>query len=335
MKRDKIIGIATIAAALLLIIYVAFAMWLNERRARNTVFVQFHEMGALQNEDVVLIRGLKVGNVASVKRINEKALVEIDLDEPRIFRKDTKFKNVSPNIMGSRFIVIEPGKDGEFAPEEHIFEGEFEMGIAEVLALSDLAKEQVAILMEFIRLLQTGDEKNPSLQKKVEDIMQECEDLVASLSSMISSIEKQTLGILNRAGSYVEQVSKASIQIDKTLDTIRVQAQDGIVAAEDIILKVNSTVASLNEILAQFEDNPVTVALMDKKELIDDIDSLRSALQAFIGAIDKRGIKIYDEKGKRKSMVTLKNVHIFRETARSKAKKRAEQEAKEAAGELQ
>jgi len=328
MNKDKITGIVTITAALLLIAYVAIAMWLNEKRARNTVFVQFQEMGALQNEDVVLIRGLRVGNVASITRANERALVEIDLDEPRIFRKGSKFRNISPNIMGSRFIVIEPSKDGELAPESYVFDGEFEPGFAEVLALSDLAKQQVAIIVEFIRTLQTGDENNSPLQEKVEDIVKACEDLIVVLSDVVSSVEKQTIGALNKVGDYAMQISDAGNKINGSLGTIREQAQKGIVAAEDMLLKINGSIESLNEILTQFENSPVTAALIDKREIIDDIDSLRSSLQAFVSSIDKNGIKIFDENGKRKSMVTLKNIHPFRETARSKAKKRAAEEAK-------
>ncbi len=328
MNRDKIIGVATITVALLLIAYVAIAMWLNEKRARNTVFVQFHEMGALQNEDVVLIRGFKVGNVASITRVNERALVEIDLDEPRVFRKDSKFKNISPNIMGSRFIVIEPGKDGELASEDYVFDGEFELGLAEVLALSNVAKQQVATIVEFIRVLQTGDEKNSPLKEKIEDIVRTCEDLIVELSVVVSSVEKQTIGALNKVSDYAEQISDASIKIDASLHTVREQAQNGITAIEDIILKINGAIEDLNGILTQFENSPVTVALLDKKDIINDIDSLRSSLQAFVSSIDRYGIKIYDENGKRKSMVSLKNIHPFRETARSKAKKRAEKEAK-------
>ena len=328
MNKDKITGVVTITAVLLLIAYVAIAMWLNERRARNTVFVQFHEMGALQNEDVVLIRGLKVGNVASITRANERALVEIDLDEPRIFRKDSKFRNISPNIMGSRFILIEPGKDGEPVPESYVFDGEFEPGFAEVLALSDVAKQQVALIVEFIRTLQTGDENNSPLQEKIEDIVKVCEDLMATLSDVVSSVEKQTVGALNKFGDYAMQISDAGSKINGSLHTIREQAQDGIATAENMLLKINSSIESLNEILTQFENSPVTAALIDKREIIDDIDSLRSSLQAFVNAIDKNGIKIFDENGKRKSMVTLKNIHPFRETARSKARKRAVEEAK-------
>jgi len=328
MNKNKITGIATIVAALLVIIYIAFAMWLSEKRARNTVLVQFHEMGALQNEDVVVIRGLKVGNVASITRANEKALVEIDLDEPRVFRKDTKFKNISPDIMGNRFITIEPGKEGEFVPEDYVFDGEFEAGMAEILALCDVAKQQVAALMEFIRVLQTGDENNSSLQTKIEDILKECEDLITVLSSALNSVEKQVIYALDKVGGYAGQISDASVKINSSLDTIRVQAQDGIIAAEKILLKINGSIASLNDILARFENNPVTVALLDKKDIIDDIDSLRSALQAFVSNIDRQGVVIYDENGKRKSMVTLKNIYLFRETARSKAKKRAEMEGK-------
>jgi len=325
MNKDKIIGIVTITAAALSIVYIVFAMWLNEKRARNTVLVQFHEMGSLQNEDIVVIRGLAIGKVASITRANEKSLVEIDLDEPRIFRKDTKFKNISPNIMGSRFIAIEPGKDGELAPENHIFYGEFEAGLAEVLALTDLAKEQIAILMNFIRVLQTGDESTTSLQEKVEEILTDCEDLITTLSNVLSSVEKQVLFALGSVGDYAEQITNTGIAINNTLDTIRTQAQDGVITAKDVISKVNSSIASLNNVLAEFESSPVTVALLNERDIIDDIDSLRSALQAFVNSIDRKGIKIYDERGKRKSMITLKNIHLFRETARSKAKKRAEQ----------
>ncbi|MDR1811206.1 MAG: MlaD family protein [Candidatus Fibromonas sp.] len=328
MKSDRLIGTITIAVALLLIIYVAFSMWRKESRARDTILVQFPEMGALQNEDIVAVRGLAIGHVASITRLNEKALVEIDLDEPRIFRKDTRFRNVSPDIMGSRSIAIEPGTSGEFAESNHIFDGEFEPGFAEVLALSDFAKEQVAILMEFIRLLHAGDEKDPPLAKKIEDIVKECEDLTVALGSLINSIEKQTSTTLDKVSYYSGQISDASVKIGKTLDTIRVQAEEGIESAEKVVLKIDETIENLTEILTEFENSPITVALLDKREIINDIDSLRSTLQAFVNSIDKQGVKIYDEKGKRKSMISLKNIYLFRETARSKAKKRAEQENK-------
>ncbi|MCL2260758.1 MAG: MlaD family protein [Fibromonadales bacterium] len=328
MNTDKIVGIATISVVLLIVVYVAFAMWLSEKRARNTVFVQFYEMGSLQNEDVVVIRGLAVGKVASIKRKNDKALAELDLYEPRIFRKDTKFKNISPNIMGSRFISIEPGTKGDLAPEDYVFDGEFEAGMAEVLALTDAAKEQIAILMDFVRVLYSGDENSASLQDNVESILTDCEDLLATLEKALASVDNQTMKALNKVGSYANQISDASITINKTLDTIRTQAQDAVVTMDDIIAKVNKSIAGLGKVLIEFESSPVTSALLDKKDIINDIDSLRSALQAFIGSIDGKGIKIYDEKGKRKSMITLKNLHLFRETARSKAKKRAEQEAK-------
>jgi preprotein translocase subunit YajC len=328
MKGDKLIGTITIAAVLLIIIYIAFSMWRKESRARDFLLVQFPEMGSLQNEDIVTIRGLAVGHVASITRHKGKALVEIDLDEPRIFRTDTKFKNISPNIMGSRNIAIEPGISGELAAIDHIFDGEFEPGFAEILALSDFAKEQVALLMEFVRLLHVGDEENPSFQKKLEDIVDECENLIVTLSDLVSSIEKQTISALNKAGYYSEQMTDAGIKIGKTLADVRVQAKDGIESAGKMVSKINESIEELGKILTEFENSPITMALLDKKEIINDIDSLRSVLQAFVNSIDNQGVKLYDENGKRKSMISLRNIHLFRETARSKAKKRAMQESK-------
>ncbi|GBU24958.1 hypothetical protein R83H12_01594 [Fibrobacteria bacterium R8-3-H12] len=325
MNNDKLIGSITIIVVLLVIAYVAFSIWQNERKARNVVLVQFSEMGALQNGDVVAIRGFAIGHIVSITEANDKALVEIGLDEPRIFRKDTRFRNVSPNIMGSRSIIVEPGKNGELTPENYIFDGEFEPGFAEILALSDVAKKHVATLMEFVRILHTGDDKNPSLQKKVEDVMDECEDLLETLSKVINTVENQTMGALNKVGDYAGQISEASQKIDKSLDTIRVQAKEGVESADKIILSVKEAIENLNKIIIQFETSPITVALLDKKEIVRDIDSLCSSLQAFVNGIDSRGIKIYDENGKRKSMLSLKNIHLLRETARSKAKKRAQE----------
>jgi len=325
MNNDKIIGSITITGVILVIVYLAFSIWQNERKARNVVLVQFPEMGALQNGDVVAIRGYVIGHIISITKANNKALVEIGLDEPRVFRKDTRFRNVSPNIMGSRSIAVEPGKKGEPTPENYIFDGEFEPGFAEVLALTDVAKKQVAALMEFIRTLHTGSEENPSLQKRVEDIMDECEDLLDALSNAINTVENQTMGALNKALDYTEQISEASRKIDKSLDTIRVQAAKGIESADRVILSVKESIENLNKIITQFESSPITVALLDKDGIVNDLDSLRSSLQLFVNSIDRKGIKIYDEKGKRKSMIRLKNIHLIRETARSKAKKRAQE----------
>jgi hypothetical protein len=324
MFRYKAIGSVTIAAALLLILYLFFAVWKSESDASDVILVRFDEMGALQNQNIVSIRGFEVGHVASITRADEKALVKIVLDEPRIFRKDTKFKNVSPNIMGSRSIAVEPGKKGEIAPSGYIFDGEFESGLAEILYMTDIAKKNIASLMEFIRVLRTGDENNTSLQKKYEEIMGECEKFVVTLANVVNSVEKQTLGALDKVSYYVDEVTDASIKIGNSVDTLRVQAQDGVKFLEEIVLKIKNAIKDLDDILIQFENSPVTVALIDKREIVDDINSLRSTLQAFIGTIDNQGIKIYDEKGKRQSMVRWKNIHLIRETARSKAKKRSE-----------
>jgi len=323
MNNDKFIGSLTIAAILLVIAYLAFSIWQNERVARNVVLVQFPEMGALQNGDFVTIRGFAIGHIVSIAKANDKALVEIGLDEPRIFRKDTRFRNVSPNIMGSRSIMVEPGTRGELVPKNYVFDGEFEPGFAEFLALTDVAKSQIAILMEFVRVLHTGDEKNPPLRKKIEEVIEECENVLDALSKAINAVERQSMGALNKAADYSTQISDASRKIDKSLDTIRVQAKDGVEAADKIILSVRESIENLNKIITQFENSPVTMALLDKKEVINDIDSLRSSLQAFINNIDRNGIKIYDENGNRKSMISLKNIHLLRETAKSKAKKRA------------
>ncbi|MDR0515991.1 MAG: hypothetical protein LBH25_03005 [Fibromonadaceae bacterium] len=350
MNIDKIIGSATILVILLFVAYIAFAMWQNERMSQNTVYVLFSEIGSLQNEDDVTIRGYKIGYVASIVMASDSiiaandsirffsdsisrkegkrmamALVKIDLYEPFTFSKDTKFRNVSPSILGSRSVIVELGKSGKRAPKDFIFNGEFEAGFAEVLALSDWAKEQVAVLMEMIRLLQSGDKETTSLQAKLEEILIDCEDLLNAVSGTVGSVEKQTTNAMLKINDYANQIYNASIAVDKSLDSIRTQAKDGVASLDKVVSDIQSSIESLNKVLTEFENSSLAIALIDKKEMIDDISSLVSTMQAFLGSIDGQGLKIYDESGKRKSMVRLKNIHLIRETARNKAKKRSEQ----------
>ncbi|MDR2580531.1 MAG: MlaD family protein [Fibromonadaceae bacterium] len=329
MNIDKIIGSITISAFLLLLLFIAASMWHNEKKARNVVFVQFPEMGALQNQDLVTIRGYEIGRIASITRAGGMALVEINLHEPHIFRKDTRFRNVSPSIMGDRSIVVEPGKSGEIVQQDHIFNGEFEAGFAEVLALADVAKEKVALIMEVVRLLHTGDEENSPLHAKFESILDDCEELMDALAVTVQSVERQVMSALGKVSDYAEQAVDVSVKVHEALDNIMVQAQDGITSVEKLIQNVHASIEGLNNILVEFENNPVAIALFDDKTIIDDIDGLIATLQAFVGSIDGKGLKIFDEKGKRKSMVRLKNIHLIRETARSKARKRAAAEARE------
>jgi uncharacterized protein YoxC len=331
-------------------VYVAFAMWQNERMSQNTVYVLFSEIGSLQNEDDVTIRGYKIGHVASITMASDSilmandsirifndstakkkegkrvamALVKIDLYEPFTFSKDTKFRNVSPSILGSRSIIVELGKSDKRAPKDFIFNGEFQAGFAEVLALSDWAREQVALLMEMIHLLQTGDNKNPSVQKKIEEVLDECETLVNAIAGLVGSVEKQTMNAVYKVNDYTDQIYNASNTVNKSLDTIRTQAKDGMASLDKVILDIQSSVESLSNVLNEFENSPIAATLLDKKEMIDDISSLISTLQSVLSSIDNKGLKIYDENGKRKSMITLKNVHFIRETSREKTKKRTD-----------
>jgi preprotein translocase subunit YajC len=348
MNTDKIIGSITILVMLLFMVYVAFAMWQNERLSQNTVYVLFSEIGSLQNEDDVTIRGYKIGYVASITMASDSiiaandsirlfsdstakkkdgkrvamALVKIGLYEPFTFSRDTKFKNISPSILGSRSIEVELGKSGKRAPKDFIFNGDFEAGFAEVLALSDWAREQVALLMEMIRLLQTGDNKNPSMQKKVEEVLDECENLVNAISGLVSSVEEQAVTAVHKVNGYTDQLYDVSNVVGKSLDTIREQAIDGLASLDKMVLDIHSSVESLNNVITEFENSPIAVALLDKKEMIEDISSLISTMQTVLSSIDNKGLKLYDENGKRKSMITLKNIHFIRGNARDKAKKR-------------
>jgi ABC-type transporter Mla subunit MlaD len=319
---DKTFGYLSFTAILVLIVGTGLLMWRSEREAGHFIQVRFQEMGSLQPEDAVTIRGFKVGRITRVERDGDSALVTAMLFEPMIFRSDSRFSNISPDIMGNRELRIEPGEKGEVMKEGHVFEGEFEPGLAEVLKLVDLAQEQVAFIMEITRMLQFGDSAHPALQGQIQNILVTAEGVIDTLTHMVAQIDKGTNATLRKVQHYAGTATQAVATINTTLDTLREAASAGIGQTRQVVLRADTLVAALSRTVRSIEEHPLTGDLLKSRALVDDIEALIATLDKVVGTIDRQGIVMLDSNGERISMVRLGNLHIFRERAASKAQKR-------------
>jgi phospholipid/cholesterol/gamma-HCH transport system substrate-binding protein len=79
-----------------------------------TLFAKFDETGGLKARAPVVIAGVKVGQVKSI-RLNDdfRARVEIDIDHNLKLPIDTTASIVTSGLLGDRYITLEVGGDPE------------------------------------------------------------------------------------------------------------------------------------------------------------------------------------------------------------------------------
>ena len=122
---------------------ISFGMWAAHQNVHQTAIVDFKELGSLQPEDPVVLHGYRVGTIGSVTWLKDRSRVKIHFTEPLKLREGTQFNNVNYALMGQRRLEIIPSKTGELMPENHVFQGHFEPGIAETLRLIENVNEQL------------------------------------------------------------------------------------------------------------------------------------------------------------------------------------------------
>lgn len=317
---DKNLGYLVLIALLMTLSMVSFLMWNKQRSARDSVWIRFQELGSLQPEDPVTIRGFRVGKITSIRWDSAGALVKISLEAPRIFRTGTVFRNENFSLMGQRRLAIDPSRAGDITPPDYIFQGEFEPGIAEAMHLMDQVKDQVLLVRDIALLLQDGDSTQPSLPQVIESLLHHGESIIQKLDTTLHTARPVVQRTLGQVQSLSQQTIQVTQQADTTIQNLHTSLTLNINEAKQLLQNLHHTLAFLDQALTELEQHPLTHDLLYKRDFIDQIEALTQTLQQAIHKIDRQGIVLLDENGNRKSMVKLRNINLFGKTAREKNK---------------
>ena len=84
------------------------------------VEVEFADVMGLRKDDNVVLRGMTIGKVRSLKQADNKVLVVAMLDSPVRLKRDYKITIVTTSILGGRYMEIKEGAPGEPALDASI-----------------------------------------------------------------------------------------------------------------------------------------------------------------------------------------------------------------------
>lgn len=321
---DRAIGYFTLLALICIIGLVTLGMWNAHHEETYSIVAEFDELGSLQPEDEVTVRGYTVGHVGKISWLGTKAKVEINFDAPLVLREGTQINDVNYALMGQRRLEIIPSRTGNILPKDYVFQGHFEPGIAEALRLIENVNEQLVVVRDVVHLIAEGDSNQPSFPEIFENTMQTIEGLLENVDSKISSVTPQLQKVFKEVEVATNTAKDMADQVDSTVKVVNNTVNEKVNQAENVIKTISEGADKANKIIAQIENDPAADKLLNSTETVDKVNTLINKLNELVKAIDTRGVKVFDENGKPVKLITWKNMNIIGKTARQKAKERAE-----------
>lgn len=304
---------------------IAFGMWAAHQNVHQTAIVDFEELGSLQPEDPVVLRGYRVGTIGSVTWLKDRSRVVIHFTEPLTLRAGTQFNNINYALMGQRRLEITPSKKGEVMPENHVFKGHFEPGIAETLRLIENVNSQLEAVQNTILLISQGDSTHKSATEIYEDAMRSVEDIFTHTEKTVGSFGPKLNKLFKQMNSSTKALSKTALQADTAIKTVTAAANEKISLVDSVIISLSANAQKTNDIITNIEKGIDNETLLQSKELIENINKFINGLNKAILAIDTKNFGVKDENGNEVQLITWKNMNIVGDNARDKARKRLEE----------
>ena len=321
---DRALGYISLVALFGLFAIIAYGMWGAHHEAQKIIQVDFDELGSLQPEDQVVIRGYTVGTIGKVQWLGDRARVEIKFNEPIIIREGTQFNNINYAIMGQRRLEIIPSKTGKVLPDDYIHTGHFEPGIAEVLRYIENVNEQVETIRQIIHLVTNGDSTHRSASDLVEYVVKNIEVALSNTERTLTTLQPALNNLFVQANVASRNLHDITVQADSAIETVTGTINEKIALAENAMQKISEGANKTNELITTIENDSLYSKILYSSEMADKVNELVTKLNEIVRAIDTKGIKILDENGNPVKPFTWKNFNLIGKTAREKARERAE-----------
>ena len=324
---NRALGYISMLAIITLFAYIGYSMYTAQQSVSHVATVDFNELGSLQPEDPVVIRGFRVGTIGTVTWLGDRARITIKFDTPVVLREGTEFNNVNFALMGQRRLEITPSKTGKVMPADHVFTGHFEPGIAEALRFIENVNQQVSVIRDVIHVLTEGDSTHQSAPEVFEQTFSAIEAFLDSADTEAARMTPQITQLFNQLNQTSKSIGEATIKADSTIKIATSAVNEKLDSIQSTIRSISETAEKTNKAITDIENSTLSAEVLKTTQTVEKINSIIDKFNQVIKAINTKGIKVYDKDGNPVKLIKWKNMNIVGQTARSKAKDRADSAA--------
>lgn len=297
----------------------------NLLKTSNIYYVTYDAVPGLQESSRVNLRGVEVGNVRDIELLSDHVLVEIAIEKryADMIPSNSVAELGAAGLMGGMEITIVQGDAEDAIADGGTFEGRMKPDMLGTLA------EQGGELIDGLN--RTVDGVNTLIEGNSERITQ----LVANLESMSASIDGimrasagDIEGAMSNLNTFTSSLAENTERIESMLDNV--DRFTGDLAEADFISQLNTTIATLNGVLAAVEGGEGSVGkLLTDEELYNSLNSAGANLSLLLEDLKAHPMRYvhFSLFGKSDEQIAAKEAKRAEREAKREAK-RAERDAK-------
>lgn len=270
-----------------LIVTYAVYRYVDERASGEAgygVYAYFDDVQGLITKSRVLVAGIPVGYISSIRLEGARARVDMRIEEDIELYEDARVSMRSLSLLGERVLLIDPGTPGlPVIPDG----GEIEVTDAGVktddilVTVNDIAKSVKKITAQMERAFGT------------EEAGDRMESALRNLSDALENIKEVTDEAGPRIVRIMENVELATDDLSEIIHRRRDEIDRGIGEVDDTIASIHRAADQLNAVLEDVKEVSGRTArgegtigrLTQDETLIDEVEGVAQGLNSFVGGL--------------------------------------------------
>mgnify|MGYP001551056688 FL=1 len=272
-----------------LVVTFAVYRYVDERSASDSgygVYAYFDDVQGLIAKSRVLVAGIPVGYIASIRLDGDRARVDLRIEGDIKLYDDARVTMRSLSLLGERVLVIRPGTPGlpEIPDGGEIKAADKGVQTDDIMVtVNDIAKSVKKITTQMERAFGTeeaGDRMHSALW---------------NLSDALENIKEVTDEAGPRIIRIMENVELATDDLSEIIHQRRGDIDRGIAEVDDTIASIHRAADQLNAVLADVKEVSGRTArgegtigrLTQDEALIDEVEGVAEGLNSFVGGLNR------------------------------------------------
>ncbi len=273
------VGILIILA---IAIFVGTIIWIQGwqfGQDNYTIEVFFNDVGALAKGDPVMVAGIKMGKVTSLKLVEGGVNVTIMVEDDVKLGEDATITIRNRGLMGERYVAINPGSSEERLDITLTVQGDYEAGIPEAMGLIGDMVSELRDMVHVLRHSVASDENLENLTKTVANLNELTNSLSVYFEENRVKFETTANNFMATSAELKEVVSNNSGRID----SVMVRADTLTERLSKVVSDLEKVSASAREFAERLNYGDGTLQMMvDDRRLYDDLRAAADNLDDLI-----------------------------------------------------
>ena len=300
MKKEVKIGIVAVAVLLMAWAGIRFLSGLDVFGRSRTYTAHYEQVNGLQDAAIVVISGVKVGQVTGVVLNTEQGGVDVTLsiDSKFDIPTDSRAMIFSAGLMGGKSIEIKLGEAKEYLESGDAIQTGVTLDMFDTLAneLGDI-KVKVSTLLDNLNQTIEG------VDSLIDDNSKSLTKTIASLNAVMADLKKSNIignidgfcATLNKNGAKLDNIITDINSVTKTLNEQNAgeKLSQAINEVNTLLAKVNSGSGSIGNLVS--DDKLYKELAQASQNLSTLLADLKENPKRYIN-VTVFGTKSYDEK---------------------------------------